>query len=110
VHVTHGAVYDVAVDVRRSSSTFGRGASVELSGKNHRPPWIPEGMAYGFLVLSEWADFRYKTSGYYTPAAEGASYPHNPPVRINWPLCGLMPVLTANDAAVPAWSSCTKFE
>ena len=110
VRVIHGTVYDVAVDVRRSSPTFGRWVGVELSGENHRQLWIPEGMAHGFLVLSEWADFLYKTADYYAPAAEGALHWRDPQVGISWPLDDLAPTVSAKDAEAPGWSSCAKFE
>jgi dTDP-4-dehydrorhamnose 3,5-epimerase len=69
VRVTQGIVFDVAVDLRRSSPTFGRWAGAELSGANHRQLWLPPGMAHGFLVISESADFLYKTTDYYAPQA-----------------------------------------
>ena len=68
VRVTAGAVFDVAVDIRRDSATFGRWVGVELSGENHRQLWIPAGLAHGFLVLTETADFLYKTTEFYSPA------------------------------------------
>ncbi|RZI72589.1 MAG: dTDP-4-dehydrorhamnose 3,5-epimerase [Pseudomonas sp.] len=70
VRVTSGAVFDVAVDIRRTSATFGQWVGVELSADNHRQLWVPPGFAHGFLVLSESADFLYKTTDYYAPAHE----------------------------------------
>ena len=70
VRVVRGAVFDVAVDIRRSSPTFGRWVGVELSEDNHRQLWVPPGLAHGFLVLSEMADFLYKTTEYYAPNKE----------------------------------------
>ena len=86
VRVTRGAVFDVAVDVRRSSPTFGRWVGVELSEENHRQLWVPAGMAHGFLVLSETADFMYKTTDYYAPEHERSIAWNDPSIGIEWPL------------------------
>ena len=86
VRVTSGAVFDVAVDVRRSSRTFGRWVGVELSEENHRQLWVPPGMAHGFLVLSETADFMYKTTDYYAPEHERSIAWNDPSIGIEWPL------------------------
>lgn len=110
VRVTQGKVFDVAVDIRRSSPTFGRWVGVELTGENHRQLWLPEGMAHGFLVLSESADFLYKATGYYAPAAEGSLRWDDSHVGIEWPLNGQAPTLAAKDAAAPAWAACARFE
>ena len=110
VRVTSGRVFDVAVDVRRSSPSFGKWVGVDLSGENHRQLWLPEGMAHGFLVLSESADFLYKTTGYYAPAAEGSLRWDDPQVGIAWPLEGATPTLAAKDAAAPSWAGCACFE
>lgn len=99
VRVTRGAAFDVAVDIRRDSPTFGRWVGVELSGENHRQLWIPPGLAHGFLVTSESADFLYKTTDYYTPAAERAICWNDPDIAIAWPLEGRPPSLSAKDAA-----------
>lgn len=102
VRVTQGAVFDVAVDVRRSSPTFGRWAGVQLTAENCRQLWIPPGFAHGFLVLSESADFLYKTTGYYAPQAEGAVRWDDPAIGIEWPLAPTQrPSLSAKDAAAP---------
>lgn len=98
VRVTHGRVFDVAVDVRRSSPTFGRWVGVELSAENHRQLWLPPGMAHGFLVLSERADFLYKTTDYYAPAHERSLNWADGTVAIDWPLHGTRPTLSAKDA------------
>ena len=98
VRVTAGAVFDVAVDIRRDSPTFGRWVGVELSGENHRQLWIPAGLAHGFLVLSETADFLYKTTEFYSPADEGAVRWDDPDVGIAWPDLGEAPRLSAKDA------------
>ena len=98
VRVTAGAVFDVAVDIRRDSPTFGRWVGVELSGENHRQMWIPPGLAHGFLVLSETADFLYKTTEFYSPADEGAVRWDDTDIAIAWPDMGAPPTLSAKDA------------
>jgi dTDP-4-dehydrorhamnose 3,5-epimerase len=99
VRVTAGAVFDVAVDIRKDSPTFGRWVGVELSADNHRQFWISPGLAHGFLVLSESADFLYKTTDYYAPQAEGALRWDDPDLAIAWPDIGMAPQLSAKDAA-----------
>jgi len=99
VRVAAGAVFDVAVDIRPGSATFGRWVGVELSADNHRQLWIPPGLAHGFLVLSDRADFLYKTTAYYDPAAEGAVRWDDPDLAIAWPDVGGPPSLSAKDAA-----------
>lgn len=101
VRVTEGVVFDVAVDIRPDSPAFGRWFGAELSSDNHRQMWIPPGLAHGFLVLSEQADFLYKTTDYYAPAAEGAIRWDDPDIGIAWPLDGLAPVLSPKDVAAP---------
>ena len=101
VRVTHGSVYDVAVDIRRASRTFGRWFGIELSGANHRQLWIPAGLAHGFLVTSDSADFLYKTTDYYAPQYERSVRWDDPTLGIAWPLDGASPVLSAKDAAAP---------
>ncbi|GAB4058037.1 dTDP-4-dehydrorhamnose 3,5-epimerase [Uliginosibacterium sediminicola] len=110
VRVTSGRVFDVAVDLRRSSPTFGQWAGVELSGENHRQFWIPPGFAHGFVVLSESADFLYKATNYYAPEFERSLYWNDPDVAIAWPLEGLSPKLAAKDEAGKLWADCDKFE
>lgn len=85
VRVASGAVFDVAVDIRRSSPTFGKWVGVELSAENHRQLWVPEGFAHGFLVLSETADFLYKTTDYYAPAHERSIVWNDKDLGIQWP-------------------------
>ena len=102
VRCTAGAVFDVAVDLREGSPTYGRWDGVELSGDNHRQLWIPPGFAHGFLVLSDSADFLYKTTDYYAPQAEGAVRWDDPDIGIAWPDMGEAPQLAAKDAAA-AW-------
>ena len=96
VRVVRGAVFDVAVDVRRPSPTFGQWVGVELSEDNHRQLWVPEGFAHGFLVLSESADFLYKTTDYYAPEHERCIAWNDPAIGIQWPLQG-EPRLSAKD-------------
>jgi dTDP-4-dehydrorhamnose 3,5-epimerase len=99
VRVVRGSVFDVAVDLRRGSATFGRWHGVELSESNHRQFWVPAGFAHGFLVLSETADFLYKTTDYYAPAHERCIAWNDPDIGIEWPLQGLEPRLSAKDQA-----------
>jgi len=98
VRVTSGAVFDVAVDIRRTSATFGQWVGVELSADNHRQLWVPPGFAHGFLVLSESADFLYKTTDYYAPAHERSILWSDPDLGIEWPVLEIAPVLSAKDA------------
>ncbi|ARS50992.1 dTDP-4-dehydrorhamnose 3,5-epimerase [Ectopseudomonas mendocina] len=97
VRVSAGEVYDVAVDVRRSSPNFGKWVGVHLSAENKRQLWIPEGFAHGFLVLSEYAEFLYKTTDYYAPAHERCIRWDDAHLAIDWPLDGLTPQLSAKD-------------
>ena len=99
VRVTYGRVFDVAVDVRAGSPTFGQHVAVELSGENQRQLWIPEGFAHGFLVLSDSADFLYKTTDYYHPASEQSLLWNDPELGVDWPLAGLVPQLADKDLA-----------
>ena len=102
VRVVAGAVYDVAVDLRRSSPTFGRWAGFELSADNKLMAWIPPGFAHGFLVLSEYAEFLYKTTDYYAPEHERSLLWNDPALGITWPPAGAAPLLSAKDqAALP---------
>ena len=101
VRVSQGRVYDVAVDIRRESPTYGQHVGVELSSDNQRQLWIPPGLAHGFLVLSESADFLYKTTDYYHPTSEGALLWNDPALDIDWPLHEIegAPMLTEKDSA-----------
>ena len=98
VRVVAGEVYDVVVDLRRSSPTFGRSFGEVLSADNHRMLWVPEGFAHGFLVTSERAEFLYKTTDYYAPEHERTLLWNDPALGIAWPLDGA-PQLKAKDAA-----------
>ncbi|WP_028620993.1 dTDP-4-dehydrorhamnose 3,5-epimerase [Pseudomonas sp. Ant30-3] len=86
VRVTAGEVLDVAVDIRRSSPHFGKWVAVRLSAENHRQMWVPEGFAHGFVVLSDFAEFLYKTTDYYTPSAERSIRWDDPDLAIDWQL------------------------
>lgn len=98
VRVVAGEVFDVAVDIRRSSPTFGKWVSEVLSADNKRQMWIPEGFAHGFLVLSGHADFLYKTTDYYAPEHERCISWNDPEIAIEWPVADL-PVLSVKDRA-----------
>jgi dTDP-4-dehydrorhamnose 3,5-epimerase len=98
VRVVAGEVFDVAVDLRRSSPTFGRWVGERLSAENHRMLWVPPGFAHGFLVLSERAEFLYKTTDYWAPEHERTLLWNDPALGIAWPLDG-EPVLKPRDAA-----------
>ena len=97
VRVVRGAVFDVAVDIRKSSPTFGQWVGVELTEENHKQLWVPEGFAHGFVVVSESADFLYKTTDYYAPAHERAILWDDPGLGIRWPDLGARPTLSAKD-------------
>jgi len=99
VRVTSGVVFDVAVDLRRASPTFGRWHGVELSGENKRQFWVPAGFAHGFVVLSESADFLYKTTDFYAPQHERCIAWNDPTLAIDWHLGGIEPTLSAKDLA-----------
>lgn len=96
VRVVRGSVYDVAVDLRKSSSNFGRWVGVELSETNQRQLWVPPGFGHGFLVTSESADFLYKTTDYYAPEHERCIAWNDPAIGIQWPLDS-PPLLSAKD-------------
>lgn len=98
VRVISGEVFDVVVDLRRSSPTFGRWVGERLSAENRRMLWVPEGFAHGFVVLSERAEFLYKTTDYYAPEHERTLLWNDPAVGVRWPMSG-EPVLKPRDAA-----------
>ncbi len=94
-----GEIYDVAVDIRRSSPTFGQWVGVHLSAQNRHQIWVPAGFAHGFYVLSEWAEILYKTSDFYAPQWERSILWNDPAIGIQWPLLdGQHPILSARDA------------
>lgn len=98
VRVTNGAVFDVAVDLRSSSPTFGQWVGVELSAANHRMFWVPEGFAHGFLTLEDDTDFLYKCTAPYAPQSEHTLAWNDPAVGIAWPVTGLDPIISDKDA------------
>jgi dTDP-4-dehydrorhamnose 3,5-epimerase len=99
VRVVNGRVFDVAVDIRRSSKTFGRWIGVELSAANQRMLWVPPGFAHGFLTLEDQTDFLYKCTDFYQPTAEHCVRWDDPTLAIDWPIAGLHPDLSAKDQA-----------
>jgi len=102
VRVATGTVFDVAVDIRRSSPTFGKWVGVELSAENHRQLWVPAGFAHGFLVLSEFADFLYKASDYYSPTHERGIRWNDSAVSVDWPECDSELVISSKDSDAAA--------
>ena len=110
VRVTAGRVFDVAVDMRRSSPRSATGSGVELSAENHRQLWIPPGFAHGFLVLSDSADFLYKTTDYYAPSSERAISWDDTDLAIAWPDLGTAPTVSAKDAAATALAQAVAFD
>jgi len=110
VRVISGSVFDVAVDMRRSSSTFGHWVGVELSAENKRQLWVPEGFAHGFYVISESAEFVYKCTDYYHPESEVSLAWDDPSLKIQWPLVnGLSPSLSGKDKAGLPFDSAPAF-
>jgi dTDP-4-dehydrorhamnose 3,5-epimerase len=97
VRVVRGSVFDVAVDLRQSSPTFGQWVGAELSEENQRQMWVPAGFAHGFVVTSDSADFLYKTTDYYAPEHERCLAWNDPSVGVAWPLAGITPQLSAKD-------------
>ncbi|MGI4876793.1 MAG: dTDP-4-dehydrorhamnose 3,5-epimerase [Janthinobacterium lividum] len=109
VRVTIGSVFDVAVDLRRSSPDFGRWVGYELSAENKRMLWVPPGFGHGFVVLSETADFLYKCTTLYAPANERAIVWNDPDLGIEWPLGGATPLLSGKDAAASSFADAEVF-
>ncbi len=110
VRVVAGSVFDVVVDIRKASPTYGRWVGLELSAQNHRQLWIPAGLAHGFLVLSETAEFLYKTTDYYHPQSEVCLAWNDPTVAIEWPLPkGALANISAKDAVGLSWDAIPKF-
>lgn len=99
VRVVSGEVLDIAVDIRRSSPTFGKWEGIILSAENKRMVWIPEGFAHGFVVRSEYAEFLYKTTDYWAPEHERSILWSDPDLAIDWQLAGTTPLLSAKDQA-----------
>lgn len=110
VRVTSGAVYDVAVDLRRASPSFGKWFGLELSAENKRQLWVPEGFAHGFYVLTESAEFVYKCTDYYDPGSEKSLRWNDPTLNINWPLVdGAEPLLSEKDQQGDLWENAEYF-
>jgi dTDP-4-dehydrorhamnose 3,5-epimerase len=110
VRVTAGSVFDVVVDLRKDSPTYGKWAGEELSSENHKQLWIPPGFAHGFLVLSETAEFLYKTTDYYDPQSEVCLSCYDPTVNIDWPIpLGKQALLSPKDATGLSWDQAPKF-
>jgi dTDP-4-dehydrorhamnose 3,5-epimerase len=109
VRVVQGEVFDVAVDIRRSSPNFGRSIGVILSAENKNQLWVPEGFAHGFLVVSETAEFLYKTTDYWYPAHERSLLWNDPALGISWPLVG-MPQLAAKDEKATLLAAAETFD
>lgn len=108
VRVVEGEVFDVAVDIRKSSPTFGKWVGVLLSAENKRQLWIPEGFAHGFLTLSETAEFLYKTTNYYSPTHEGSIIWNDPELQVAWPVQN-SPQVSAKDQAAPLFKDASYF-
>ena len=110
VRVISGAVFDVAVDIRRSSPTFGQWVGAELSAENHRQLWIPPGFAHGFVVLSDTADFVYKTTAYYAPESDRGLLWNDPDIAIAWPQLDIDFSLSEKDQHQPAFKQAELFD
>lgn len=110
VRVTAGEVFDVAVDIRRSSPTFGQWVGEILSADNKRQLWVPPGLAHGFIVLSESAEFLYKTTDYYAPEFERCIVWNDPTLAIDWPALNGEPLLSGKDAKGQAFLQADMFE
>lgn len=108
VRVVEGAVFDVAVDIRRSSPTFGRWVGAHLSAENHHQLWVPPGFAHGFVVLSDSAQFLYKTTDYYAPASERSIVWNDAQLAIEWPV-DTAPNLSAKDAVASSFADAEVF-
>ena len=102
VRVVHGEVYDVCVDIRKNSDTFGMWVGVILSEKNKKQMWVPPGFAHGFVVLSEIADFEYKCTDFYNPSDEGSILWNDPSLNINWPISE--PIISQKDSQAKLFS------
>jgi dTDP-4-dehydrorhamnose 3,5-epimerase len=109
VRVVRGAVFDVAVDIRKSSVTFGRWIGIELTEDNYRQVWVPPGFAHGFYVLSESADFLYKTTDYYAPDFERSLAWNDPGLAIQWPMSAASPVVSVKDMRAPVLADAEVF-
>ena len=102
VRVTSGAIFDVAIDLRQSSATYGQWVGAQLSAENHQQLWVPEGFAHGFLTLSAVAEVQYKTRGFWNKACERAIRWDDPALAIAWPLQGLTVQVSEKDGLAPS--------
>jgi dTDP-4-dehydrorhamnose 3,5-epimerase len=109
VRVCRGAVFDVSVDLRQTSKTYGQWVGLELSAENKKQLWIPAGFAHGFLVLSEEAEFLYKTTNYWHAASEQCIVWNDSQLNIQWPEIGMDPILNPKDTAGKSWDLSLKF-
>ena len=109
IRVIAGKIFDVAVDIRKKSPTFGQWVGYELSAEDKRQMWIPPGFAHGFLVLSEMAEVIYKTTDYYAPGSDRAIIWNDPDLAINWPLT-TPPILSAKDSNAPTFKKAEVYE
>jgi dTDP-4-dehydrorhamnose 3,5-epimerase len=106
VRVTQGEVFDVAVDVRRSSPTYGQWVGEYLSGSNRRMMWVPPGFAHGFLVMSEKVEFLYKCTDFYDPGSERTLLWNDPAIGVQWPLpAGVTPIISDKDRKGSSWET-----
>ncbi len=110
VRVCQGAVFDIAVDLRESSNTFGKWVGIELSADNKKQLWIPPGFAHGFLVLSETAEFLYKTTDFWHATSEKCIVWNDSNLNIHWPNIGIDPILNPKDEAGLSWGEAPKFK
>lgn len=111
VRVVRGQVFDVAVDIRRSSPTFGQWVGVELTEDNYRQLWVPAGFAHGFYVLSDTADFLYKTTDYYFPDLERSLLWNDPAIAVSWPIeADVSPIISAKDKIAPKLADAELFD
>ena len=111
VRVVRGQVFDVAVDIRRSSPTFGQWVGVELTEDNYRQLWVPPGFAHGFYVLSDTADFLYKTTDYYFPDLERSLLWNDPAIAVSWPIeADVLPIISAKDNIAPKLADAELFD
>lgn len=110
VRVNKGAVFDVAVDLRKSSKTYGMWVGVELTADNKKQLWIPPGFAHGFMALAEQTEFLYKTTDYWDPASECCLRWNDENINIKWPDIGMEPILNDKDQLGLSWFECPKFD
>lgn len=110
VRCTRGAVFDVAVDIRKNSPTFGQWVGEILSEENKKQLWVPEGFAHGFVTLTETAEFLYKTTNYYAPQAEGSIRWDDATLAIDWKLDGIIPQLSGKDQQAPLFKDAVYFD